>query len=226
MTQTVPEASSRKDPKTSAGDKLLYIVIKYKNLLIGALVFIVLVGAGTAFWMKYRQAQEEETSLQLSKITPFFDRGEYRKAIDGTGSVPGLRTIATKNGGTPSGKMASLLLANAYYWLGMPDSALAVYSDLTMKSPDLAAAVLAGTGACHAEKSEFAKAASAYEEAAMKAKNATLKAHYLASAADNYLDGGKREKAVKLYKKTIAEYPGSTGAALSQRSLWQISGRR
>lgn len=226
MTQMKPEPASPETLKPDAADNLLYIAIKYKNALIAALVLLVAIGGGTAFWLKQQKAGEEDAALQLSKVAPLLDRGEYRKAIDGTSVIPGLKSISAKRGGTPSGKMASLLLANAYYALGQPDSALSVYSTISMKNGDLAAAVLAGTGACHAEKKQFAKAAAAFEEASGKAENTTLKAQYLVSAGDNYLDSGKREKAVELYKKAIADYPGSTGAALSQRTLWQISGTR
>jgi predicted negative regulator of RcsB-dependent stress response len=226
MTRISSAQANPETVKPDAAGNLLYIAIKYKNALIGAIILVVAIGGGVAFWLNHQKAAEEEASLQLSKVAPLIDRGEYRKAIDGTSAMPGLKHISEKQGGTPSGKMASLLLASAYYGLGQPDSALAVYSGISMKNGDLAAAVLAGTGACQAEKKQFAKAAAAYEEAAGKAENNALKAQYLVSAADNHLDSGKREKAVELYKKAIADYPGSTGAALSQRSLWQMSGTR
>jgi tetratricopeptide (TPR) repeat protein len=222
MTQIKPAPEQKPD----AADNLLYIAIKYKNALIGALVLLVVLGGGIAFWLNQQKASEEEAALQLSKISPLLDRGEYRKAIDGTSAMPGLKSISSKRGGTPSGKMASLFLANAYYSLGQPDSALAVFSGISMKNGDLAAAALSGTGACHEAKKQFDKAAAAYEEASGKAENKALKAQYLAAAADNYADSGKREKAGELYKKVIADYPGSTGAALAQRALWQISGTR
>lgn len=223
--QTAP-SKSPEQIKPDATDNLLYIVIKYKNALIAVLVLLAAAGGATAFWLNHQKTAEQEASLKLSTVAPLLDRGEYRKAIDGTAANPGLKSISGKYGGTASGRMSSLLLANAYYALGQPDSALAVYKGISMKNRDLAAAVLAGTGACQAEKKQFAKAASAYEEASEKAENKALKAQYLVSAADNHLDSGKREKALELYKKAIADYPGSTGAALSQRALWQMSGSR
>jgi len=227
MTQMQTEPSkSPEQAKPDATDNLLYIVIKYKNALIAVLVLLAAAGGATAFWLNHQKAAEQEASLKLSTVAPLLDRREYRKAIDGTPANPGLKSISGKYGSTASGRMSSLLLANAYYALGQPDSALAVYKGITMKNRDLAAAVLAGTGACQAEKKQFAQAASAYEEASEKAENKALKAQYLVSAADNHLDSGKRDKALELYKKAIADYPGSTGAALSQRALWQMSGSR
>lgn len=226
MTQIPTEPSNREAVKPDATDNLLYIVIKYKNALIGLLIMLVAIGGGTAFWLNHQKTAEEEASLNLSKIAPLLDRGDFRKAIDGTSGNRGLKSISSDYGSTPSGKMASLLLANAYYSLGQHDSALAIFKGLSLKDRDLAAAVLAGTGACLAQKKQFGEAAASYQAASEKAENKTLKAQYLTSAADNFLDAGNREKASELYKKTVSEYPGSTGAALAQRSLWQISGNR
>lgn len=226
MNQMQKDSPNQEPIKPDTADNLLYIIIKYKNALIGVLVLIIALGGGTAFWLNLQKGAEQEASLQLSKTAPLLDRGEYRKAIDGTPGVAGLKSISGKYGNTPSGSMASLLLANAYYMLGEPDSALAIYNDITIKDKDLSAALLAGTGACHAKKKAFAKAAAAYEKASEKAENTSLKAQYAASAADNYLDSGKREKALELYNKIVADYPGSTGAALAQRTLWQLSGSR
>jgi len=46
------------DSASSAVDNLLFFGIKYKNALIGALLFFLLAGAGTYFWMS-RQADRE-----------------------------------------------------------------------------------------------------------------------------------------------------------------------
>jgi tetratricopeptide (TPR) repeat protein len=226
MTQIQTEQSQQEAMKPDAADNLLYIVIKYKNVLIGLLLVLIAIGGGTAFWLNHQKTAELEASLHLSKIAYLLDRGDFRKAIDGTPGNSGLKSISVDYSGTPSGKMASLLLANAYYSLGQPDSALAVYKGISLNNKDLAAAVLAGTGASHAKKKQYGDAATSYAEASEKADNKTLKAQYLVNAADNYLDSGNSEKAEELYKKTVDDFPGSTGAALAQRSLWQMSGNR
>ena len=96
---------------------------------------------------------------------------------------------------------------------------IAVFAD-----NDLAAAGLAGTAACYSNKNQFALAAENYQAASAKAENKALKAQYLAHAGESYQQANELKKASDLFTKVIADYPGSTGAALSQRSLWQISG--
>ena len=80
--------------KPSTEDNLLYIAIKYKNAIIAALVLLVCLGAGTFLWMRHQQESELDASLQLSRIAPLLDRGEFKIAINGEGKVPGLKKIA------------------------------------------------------------------------------------------------------------------------------------
>ena len=214
--------------KPSTEDNILYIAIKYKNAIIALLVLLVCLGAGTFFWMRHQQDSELEASLQLSRITPLLDRGEFKIAINGDGKVAGLKKIADeyagKYAGTPSGNMANLLLANAYYSINEFDTALKVFKTVSMKDDDLAAAALSGAGDCYVNKNQFALAAESYQDASKKAESKVLKAQYLAHAANSFQQTNQLKKAAELYTKIIADYPGTTGAAVAQRALWQISG--
>ncbi|TLU85923.1 MAG: tetratricopeptide repeat protein [Chlorobium sp.] len=214
--------------KPSTEENLLYIAIKYKNAIISALVLLAILVGGTFFWINYQKTNELESSLQLSRITPLLDQGEYQIAINGKGNIPGLKKIAGQYAGnftgTRSGNMANLLLANAYYSLGEFDSALKVFKTVTIANNDLAAAALSGAGDCYFNKNQFGPAAESYQDASKKADNSVLKAQYLTHAANSYQQSNQLKKAAELYKKIIADYPGSTGAAVAQRSLWQISG--
>jgi len=214
--------------KPSTEENFLYFAIKYKTVLMGALVVLVALGAGAFFWLRHQKTDELEAALQLSRIGPLMDQGEYGAAINGKGHVAGLKKIAEEYAGrytgTPSGNMANLLLANAYYSNREYDRALNVFKTVSIANNDLAAAALAGAGDCLVNKNQFAQAAESYEEASKKADNSALKAQYLAHAASSLQQSRQLAKASELYKKIIADYPGSTGAAAAQRSLWQISG--
>ncbi|MCX6180094.1 MAG: tetratricopeptide repeat protein [Chlorobiales bacterium] len=211
--------------KPLAEDNLLYFAIKYKTAFIAVLVLLVCIGTGSFFWMRHQQTSEQEAALQLSRIAPLLDRGEYKAAISGVGSISGLKKISDDYSGTPSGNMASLLLGNAYYSIKDFDSALKVFKSVSIKNNDLAAAAFAGAGDSYVGKNQLGQAADAYQEASKKAENTVLKAQYLDHAADSYQAINQLQKASELYTKIIADYPGSTGAALAQRSLWKISGR-
>ncbi len=211
--------------KPSADDNLLYVAIKYKAAIIAAIVLLLCTGGGIFFWMQHQKTSEEEAALQLSRIASFLDRGDYKTAINGTGKIPGLKKISDDYSGTSSGNMATLLLANAYYSIKNFDSALKVYKSVSIENKDLVAAALAGTADSYVGKNQLAMAAESYQEASKKAENTVLKAQYLAHAADSYQALNQLQKASELYTRIIADYPGSTGAALAQRSLWKISGK-
>jgi len=227
--QTMKEIPSstpvQQQVKPSAEDNLLYVAIKYKTAIIAALVLLLCLGGGIFFWMRQQQTREQEAALQLSRIAPLLDRGEYKTAINGTGKTPGLKKISDEYSGSPSGNMATLLLANAYYSSKDFDSALKVFKSVSLENKDLAAAALAGAGDSYVGKNQLGLAAESYQEASKKAENSVLKAQYLTHAADSYQATNQLQKASELYTKIIADYPGSTGAALAQRSMWKISGK-
>ena len=214
--------------KPSAEENFLYYAIKYKTAIIATLVLLISLGAGSFFWINHQQAKELEAALKLSRVAPMLDVGEYGAAINGNGSIPGLKKIADeyagKFTGTPSGNMANLMLANALYSNKEYEKALNIFKTVSMENNDLAAAALAGAGDCLFNKNQFAEAAESYQEASKKADNSALKSQYLANAAKSFQQSKQLAKASELYKKIIADYPGSTGAAVAQRSLWQISG--
>jgi len=211
--------------KPATEENLLYIAIKYKNALIAVVVLVLCLGAGTYFWIQQRQANEQEAALQLSRVAPLLDNGNFSTAINGEGKTPGLKKIAEKYKGTPSGNMAALLLANAWYSAGDYSNALNTFKTVSIENKDLAAAALAGAGACYINRNQFALAAESYLEASKKSENEVLKAQYLVKSAESLQETSQIKKAAELYTKIIADYPGSTAAAVAQRSLWQISGK-
>jgi predicted negative regulator of RcsB-dependent stress response len=218
-------APLQNEGKTELIDTLLFIAIKYKNVLIGALIAVILVVGGIFFWLRNQQTREIEASLELSRIALYLDQGLYATAINGEGKTPGLKKIADDFSGTPSGNMASLLLANAYYATGNLDSALKAYKAVSIGNKDLAAAAIAGTGACYLEKNKFSEAAKSYHDASEKAESTALKALYLAKEANSYRQSNQLPKAAELYKTIVDKYPMTQGAAIAQQSLWQISGK-
>jgi tetratricopeptide (TPR) repeat protein len=225
MSNNIETTSGSPQVKPSTEENLLYIALKYKNAIIGASILLISLGAGTFFWSQQRQGKELEAALLLSRITPVLDSGKFAVAIKGEGKITGLKKITDDYAGTPSGNMASLMLANTYYMSGDYDSALKAFKAVNIENKDLSAAALAGAGACYINRNQWALAADTYQEASKKAENSVLKAQYLVKSAESLQQINQIKKATELYTKIIADYPGSTAAAVAQRSLWQVSGK-
>ncbi|ABB23368.1 tetratricopeptide repeat protein [Pelodictyon luteolum] len=214
----------RTEEKKTAVDNLLYFAIRYKNLIAGALILILIGGAAIFFWTERQASRENEAAPMMAAAAMAFDRGDFQRAIDGTEKEPGLKTIAEQYNGTPSGEMAELLLANAYYAIGKPKDALKAFDAASPVSPDLAAAAIAGKASCQSDLQQYDAAAKSFLSASEKAENNALKAQYLMAAADCRLGAGDTEKAGELFGQVVDRYPGSSGARAAQQALWKISG--
>ncbi|KZK74188.1 MAG: hypothetical protein A3K90_02605 [Pelodictyon luteolum] len=215
---------TRTEGKKAALDNLLYFAIRYKNLISGALILILIGGAAVFFWTERQASREKEAAPILAAAAVAFDRGDFQKAINGGEKEPGLKTIAEQYNGTPSGEMAELLLANAYYAIGKPEDALKAFDAASPGSPDLAAAARAGKGACQNDLRHYEDAAKSFLSASDKAENNALKAQYLMASADSHLAAGDAEKAAEIFHQVVDRYPGSSGAGAAQQALWKISG--
>lgn len=213
-----------REEKASAAETLLFALVGHKNLIIGALAVLIALGAGAFFWIQRQAAKEKEAAPLLSVAAAAYDRGDFEGAIAGTDEAPGLKTLSEQYDGTPSGEMAELLLANAYFTTGSTREALEAFSRVSLKSPDLKAAALAGKAASESDLGEYAAAAGSFEAASRAAENTALKAQYLTAAGQCRMEAGEAEKAGKLFREVIDRYPASTGAGAAQRSLWRISG--
>ena len=206
-------------------DRLIEFFIFNKNLIIAATVAFIVTAGGLFFYQQQRQSAEAEAYRLLSHAESSIDNGNLQQAIDGNGSMKGLREIIEKYGSTPSGNRAKILIGDSFLALQEIDSALTYYPAYAGKNPDLAASAKAGEASCLLLKKKFPEAAAAFEKAAEIASNHALKASYLSDAADSYVLLGKMDTAVTLYKQIIREYPGFAAASKAQQSLLALAGK-
>jgi predicted negative regulator of RcsB-dependent stress response len=211
-------------PEATFSDRMLEISIKYKKQLTALFIVICLAAGGTLFWMQKTKVDEAQASLALAKLTPWIETGDINKAINGEGSIKGLNGIAKTWGGTQSGKMAKLYMANMLLNSGKPDDALSMYQSFNSDNKDLQASALAGAAACNVIKKAFAEAALEYEKASETAENEALKSVYLNKAAESYASAGQPEKAAKLLDQVIKSWPGTASAGVARRTLWRLAG--
>jgi predicted negative regulator of RcsB-dependent stress response len=195
------------------------LLLEKKKLVIGIILIIAVTAGGVFFWMQKTKADEEKASLALSKAVTWIEAGDSVKALKG------LKEVVSGYGSTPSGNMARLYLGTIYYNLNRPDEALAMYNAFSNGNKDLQASALAGAAACRVQKKAFGAAAESYEKASATAENESLKAMYLNKAAENDIEAGKPDKAAKLLDQVIKTWPGTSSAAVAQRTTWRLSGQ-
>ena len=109
-----------------------------------------------------------------------------------------LRRVISRFGGSAAGSQASMLLAQAYYEQGKPDSGLKVLNDGSAAKADRAA-FEALKGAGFEQKKEYAQAAERYRAAANLVDAKMAKDRYMADAARAHTSAGNKDEAAKIW---------------------------
>jgi predicted negative regulator of RcsB-dependent stress response len=213
------EMNTARAPQALPKPTLIDLLLEKKQLVIALILIIAVTAGGVFFWMQKTKADEEKASLALSKVVPWIETGDSARA------TKELKVIINSYGGTPSGNVAKLYLGTIYYTMNRPGEALAMYNAFSSGNKDLQASALAGAASCNVQKKAYAAAAEGFEKASATAENEALKAMYLNKAAESDIAAGKPDKAVKLFDQIIKNWPGTSSAAVAQRSLWRLAGQ-
>lgn len=200
-----------------------------KTVYIGLGVLAAMI-AGLYLYNQNLQQENERAQTLLTRITPYYLGGDYRKAIDGDAQkriqnepVLGLRRIVSDYGSTDAGAQAALFLANAYYYIGQPDSAHMMFEKVDIDVPEIRAAAEAGRAAVLQDKGNKQEAAKLFESAAKRAEVNPLNADYTLAAATSYEAAGDKEEAIRLYRVLLEEYPGTQFDDAAKRALLKLN---
>ncbi len=196
---------------------------------IGVVVVIVALVAVFIFWRSKQAESGEHAEVMVSRIMGVYQAGEWRKAIDGDPKqmilkepLLGLKAIVSEYGSTHAGEVAKLYLGNAYYYLGKLDSAMQVFNDASEDGSLLKAAVESGKATIFEDRGNKEAAAKLFMTAASMEKINPMNADYSLAAARNYGGAGKKEDAIKIYRKMLEDYPGTQFDDAAKRELLKM----
>ncbi len=192
---------------------------------------LVLGAVGLFLYRSGAEADNLAASVWLTRITDkAYNANNHRLAIDGNtqdkvGNEPlrGLREIVNTYGSTKSGQMAKVYLANSYYYVGQFDSAMTVFEDISASEPLVKASVDAGKATIFQEKGNKEEAAKLFMSAAGMDPVNPLNADYTLAAAKNFEELGKKDDAVKAYRRLLEEYPGTQFDDAAKRALMKMN---
>ena len=196
---------------------------------IGIGVVVIALIAGFFIWRSKQADNSERAEVMLSRIMALYQTGDWRKAIDGDAKqriqnepLHGLKEISAEYGSTHAGQIAKLYLGNSYYYLGKLDSAMQAFNDASEDGSLLKAAVESGKATIFEDKGNKEEAAKLFVSAASIEKINPMNADYTLAAARNYEQAGKKEEAIKIYRKLLEDYPGTQFDDAAKRELLKM----
>ena len=162
-----------------------------KPIAIG-LIVVALAAATWFFAKQWSDRKADAAEVALNRARQSYAQGNLPLA------QTDLRRVITRFGGSSAGSQATMLLAQAFFEQGKPDSGLKVLNEGKAASSD-AAAFEALKGAGLEQKKEYAQAAERYRAAAGAADAKIAKDRYMADAARALTSANKKDEASKIW---------------------------
>jgi len=211
MTKTGAAAGPAFDDRTESA--MDWARANTKPIAIAAIV-IALAAATWFFAKQWRERQADAAEVALNRARQSYGQGNLPLA------QTDLKRVITRFGGSAAGSQASMLLAQAYYEQGKPDSGLKVLNDGKPSDTD-EAAFEALKGAGLEQKKEYAQAAERYRAAAGLADAKIAKDRFMADAARALTSANNKAEAAKIWS-ALANDNESTFAAEARVRLGEL----
>ena len=183
--------------------------LKYKNVIMGCVLALVVIVAGVMLYKNYVSGPAElNASTAIAKGQDYFSRQQFELALNGDSTgYAGFAKIASEHSSTAAGNLANLYAglccANLDKWqeaaqyLEKYDAA-----DDQMVSP----AALGALGNVYAHLNDLDKAVSTLKKAADKVDNNSLSPTFLIQAGQILESQDKKDEALKLYQQVKDKY--------------------
>ena len=177
--------------------------------ILGGLVLIVIMGFGYGF---FKDQQENQAQVALSRAARLYENNNWRAALDGEGNTVGLLEVVEQYSGTKAGNLAIYYAADSYYGLGEHEEALKMFERFDHNADAIGAGAYAGEAAIYEDMGDFDNAADRYKKAALIFENDFSSARYLANAGRNYERAGEFDEAREVYAMIKEDFPDSEQA--------------
>jgi len=190
-----------------------------RNLVLGAVGALVVVGAGVWFWKVSATRKEAYASQAVQQARMAAEQGNLPLAASE------LQKVTQTYSGTRSAVEAMLVLNQVRMVNGQTELAVVGLKEFIAKNPPneyrVPAYGLLGVALENTKKP--LEAAAAYEQATTGASVDYLKADYQLQAARAYRNGGKPELAIAAYQKVIKDYSKTPALNEAQVRLAELT---
>ena len=186
-------------------------LIKYKNVLLGAVAALVIVVCGYLGYKHFiSEPKEAKASEALFRGEQYFGAESYELALNGDSlGYAGFLKIADEFSGTAAGNLANAYSGICYAQLSKYEDAVKYLDKFNGKAQLVAPAILGTIGNCYAQMGQLDKAAATLIKAANRANSLSLSPIYLIQAGQIFEKQGKNAEAVEAYKQVKNKYANS-----------------
>ena len=201
-------------PNFSEQNKHEALVLKYKNVIIGGIVALI-VGIAVGFFVKNCSNEKFTTaSTDMAKAQEYFasavmgnDSVLFQKALNGDSINAGFLTIIEQDGSGKVVNIAKLYAGICYARLGNLQEAASYLEQYDAKDDEMVSpAALGALGNVKASLGQLDEAVATLIKAADKADNNALSPQFLIQAGEILESQGKKAEALELYERIKAKY--------------------
>ena len=201
-------------PNFSEQNKHEALVLKYKNVIIGGIVALV-VGIAVGFFIKNCSNEKFTTaSTDIAKAQEYFanavmsnDSVLFQKALNGDSINAGFLTIIEQDGSGKVVNLAKLYAGICYARLGTLQEAASYLEQYDAKDDEMVSpAAMGALGNVKASLGQLDEAVELLKKAAAKADNNALSPQFLIQAGEILESQGKKAEALELYQEIKANY--------------------
>jgi len=223
--KTVKQAPVQESNIEEAVSRSEQFIEKYKNILVGAVVAVIVVVAGA---MLYKSKVVEPKELRVAEyLFPgenYFMAGEFEIALNGDNmDYVGFEEIAKNYGGTKAGNLAKAYAGLCCAQLDSCEAAIDYLKKFKGGDQMVAPSVMRALADCYVTEGQNEKAIALYKKAAKKADNGLVSPQCLLQAGLVYESLGKNADALKVYKEIQKKYPASVEGSEIDKYITRVT---
>ncbi len=214
-------------------NKALGTFEKYKNIIYGALLLLVVVIGGLyAYFFMYQGPREKRAGEEIFRAEFFFSVDSFSLALAGRnlpgqqGNFTGLLDFIKEYGGTSAGKRAYFMAGAALLHTGKFEDAVKYLNNYSGKDPLMQAQVYGMIGDAKSELNDMDAAYKFYLQAADHYPNDVTSPIHLRKAALLQSDVKKNNaEAVKLLQRLKKDYPQAASRLAVEKDIVRLGGK-
>lgn len=209
------------DIKLTAVEKLQNFYEKYKNIVFGGLIALILIIGGTYYYMTVLQPEAEAAAhADLFDAQFYFEQDSFELALNS-----GLLDVIDYHSGTKAANLATYYAGLSYFHLKNYDDAISYLQDYKKKDKILGALAYGVLADAQMEINQTDAAFANYKKAVNFSNNEASKPFLLKKAAIAFETNGEISQALEFYKKIKNEFPNSSFASDIDKYIGRASSK-